>query len=162
MRHRSSGIWPLIITPLAFVVKDVVATMVVSLEIDIGSRFYTIALLPGPLFVESWVMLFNFVFGAIAGLILYLCLRFKKLWLLLIPPSVFFLKDMISLTIAGLSTSPEKIPEGARHYFIAMLPGSAFHRLLDPMLFNVLFGSLLGLIFYIYSKRGKASLLGDR
>ncbi len=160
MRHRSSGIWLLIITPLAFVVKDVVATMVVSLEIGIGSRFYTIALLPGPVFVESWVTLFNFVFGAIVGLILYLCLRFKKLWLLLVPPSVFFLKDMISLTIAGLSTSPEKIPEGARHYFIAMLPGSAFHRLLDPMLFNVLFGSLLGLIFYIYSKRRKAVALG--
>jgi hypothetical protein len=147
----------LILPPSAFLLKDTIATMVVlSTEPGISAkaaRYYSIAMLPGPLFVESKVMLFNFIFGALLGLILYLCLRFKKIWLLIIPPSAFLLKDIIALATTVLSTGPGISAKAASYYSIAMLPGSAFHKVGDPMLFNALFGALIGIVLYLRAIR---------
>lgn len=157
MSLTSNRLWLLIVVPVAFLAKDLVATMLVSMEIGVGSKFYIVALLPGSLFVESWVMPFNFIFGGLVGTALWLCFRFGKLWLLVVPALVFFLKDIIALTIAGLSSPPGAIPEHKTSYFIALLPGSAAHKIGDPMLLNVLFGLLLGLILYLYfARRGFA------
>jgi hypothetical protein len=160
MSRRFLRIFLLIVTPLAFVLKDVVATMaVLSTEPGISAkaaRYYSIAMLPGPLFVESWVMLFNFIFGVLVGLILYLCIRFKKVWLLIIPPSAFLLKDIIALAIAVLSTEPGIIAKAASYYSIAMLPGSVLHKVVDPMLFNALFGALIGIVLYLRVVRRKS------
>ncbi len=164
MVRRFSRILLLVVPPLAFVLKDVIATIaVIAAEPGISTkaaRYYSIAMLPGPLFVESWVMLFNFIFGALVGVILYLCVKFKKIWLLIVPPSAFLLKDIIALTIAVLFTGPEITPKAGRYYSIVMLPGSLFHEMGDPMLFNVLFGSLLGLIFYLYFTRRRPAVSG--
>src|SRR5260370_15743758 len=118
MVRRFSRILLLVVPPLAFVLKDVIATIaVIAAEPGISTkaaRYYSIAMLPGPLFVESWVMLFNFIFGALVGVILYLCVKFKKIWLLIVPPSAFLLKDIIALTIAVLFTGPEITPKAGR------------------------------------------------
>jgi len=150
--------------PFAFLLKDVLATVVVlSNETGIShnaARRYSFALLPGPLFVESRVMLFNFVFGALVGVALYVCLRFARAWLLIVPPAAFLLKDIIALTIAVLFTGAEITPTAARYSYLALLPGSVLHKIGDPMLFNVLFGALLGLIFYLYFARRRFAVSG--
>jgi hypothetical protein len=162
MNRRSIRIFLLVAMPFAFLLKDVLATVVVlSNEPGIShnaARRYSFALLPGPLFVESRVMLFNVAFGALVGAALYVCLRFARAWLLIVPPAAFLLKDIIALTIAVLFTEAEITPAAALYSYIAMLPGSIFDRSVDPMILNVLFGALLGLIFYVYSKRRRVAL----
>ena len=163
MSRTSYRILLLVIPPLGFVLKDVVATMaILATEPGITSkaaRYYSIALFPGPLFVESWVMLFNFIFGVLVWLALYLSLRFKKGWLLIVPPSAFLLKDMIALALAVLSTEPEISAKAASYYAIAMLPGSVFRKVVDPMLFNALCGALMGIVLYLRAVRRKSSSL---
>jgi hypothetical protein len=155
----------LIVAPAAFLLKDIVATnAVLSTEPGVtakAARYYSIATLPGPLFVESSVMLFNFIFGALLGLILYLCLRFKNIWLLIIPPSAFLLKDIIALATAVLSTEPGISAKAARYYSIAMLPGSMFSKILDPMLFNFLFGAVIGIFLYLHVVRNATHSAGS-
>jgi len=163
MSRRFSRILLLVVPPLAFVLKDVLATMaVLATEPGISTkaaRYYSIAMLPGPLFVESWVMLFNFIFGALVGVILYLCVKFK-IWLLIVPPSAFLLRDIVALTITVWFTESEITPKAGRYYSIVILPGSLFHKMGDPMLFNVLFGLLLGLILYLYFTRRRPAVSG--
>jgi hypothetical protein len=73
--------WLLLITPpLAFLLKDVIATIAVLLtEPGITARaafYYSIALLPGTLFVNSGeATLLNIFVGAVVGLLLYLWAR---------------------------------------------------------------------------------------
>jgi hypothetical protein len=161
MSRPSRRILFLVIPPLGFVLKDVVATIaVLSTEPGItpkAATYYSIAMLPGPLFAESWVMLFNFFFGLLVGLILYLSFRFKKLWLLIIPPSAFLLKDIIALAITVLSTEAGISAEAASYYSIAMLPGSVFHKVVDPMLFNALFGAIMGIVLYLRAVHRKSA-----
>jgi hypothetical protein len=159
MTRNSLGISLLIVTPLAFVLKDVIATMaVLAAEPGISAeaaRYYSLAMLPGPLFVESWVTVFNFIFGALVGLILYLCFRFKNVSLLIIPPSAFLLKDIIALATVVLVTEPDIGARGVSYYYIAMFPGSLLSKLGDPMVFNALFGALLGIVLYLRAVRRK-------
>lgn len=163
MSLTSRRILLLVIPPLGFVLKDVVATIaILSTEPGISAKasmYYSIAMLPGPLFAESWVMLFNFSFGVLVGLILYLSLRFKKVWLLIIPPSAFLLKDIIALAITVLSTESGISAEAASYYSIAMLPGSVFHKVVDPMLFNALCGALMGIVLYLRAVHRKSAPL---
>lgn len=69
-------IWLLIVLPLAFLLKDIIATMaLLSTEPGITARaafYYSIALLPGTLVAGGGAaMLFNILFGAFLGGILY-------------------------------------------------------------------------------------------
>ena len=153
MRNENNRTWLLIITPLAFLLKDVVAAVaVLSTEPGItakASLYYHIAMIPGILWFDAGAtMLFDLVFGFLIGLILYLCIRFKKMWLLFGPPLAFLLKDTIA-TMAVLSLEPGFTDKASRYYSIAMLPGSLLHKLGDPMLFNVLFGALVGGILFL-------------
>jgi len=76
-----SKVW-LLIPPLAFLVKDIVATIVVlSREPGIttnAASYYAIAMLPGTLISGESAMLINLSFGVLAGLILYFALLWQR------------------------------------------------------------------------------------
>ena len=78
MRHALGRIWLLAVPPLAFLFKDVIATMaVLSTEPGITAeavQYYSIALLPGALLAEGAesAVLYNVLCGAFLGVILYL------------------------------------------------------------------------------------------
>jgi heme/copper-type cytochrome/quinol oxidase subunit 3 len=78
MNQKLRKIWLLIVPRVALLLKDIIATMaVLSTEPGITAntvRLYAIALLPGALFfgTSQYAFVFNIVFGALLGLILYL------------------------------------------------------------------------------------------
>lgn len=152
-----------IIIPLAFVLKDIVATMaVLSTEPGITSNaalYYRLSMLPGTLwFGGGAAMFFNVVFGAIVGSVLYLSVRRKRSWLLGVPALAFFLKDVIATAALALSAADEATAKPSLYYAIALLPGSALDRFGDPILFNVLFGTILGVVLYVGAvHRGRAA-----
>jgi hypothetical protein len=138
-----------IVPPLAFVLKDIIATVVLlATEPGITAKavlFYHIALIPGILWFDAaGAMLFNFIFGVLVGVTLYLCVKFKKIWLLILPLSLLLVKDIIALTITILSTQSGITVAAKRYYYIAMLPGSLLSGVTDPTLANLLFGAALG------------------
>jgi hypothetical protein len=158
VRQRLIRILLLVVPPSAFLLKDIVATIaVLSTEPGItakASLYYHTALVPGVLWFDpEAAMLFNFIFGALVGLILYLCVRLKKMWLLSLPPLAFFSKDVIATTTFALSTRAEATARASHYYAIALLPGSALERFGDPILFNILFGAVLGLVLYLRAVR---------
>ena len=71
---RVSKAW-LLIPPLAFLLKDIVATMaVLSREPGITANvafYYAIVMLPGTLISGELAILINLIFGVIVGLVLY-------------------------------------------------------------------------------------------
>jgi len=129
---------------------------VLSSEPGITARaalYYRIAMLPGTIwFGGGQAMFFNFMFGALVGLIIYLCVRVKKMWLLSLPPLAFFLKDVIATMVIASSSETEITAKAAHHYAIALLPGG----LLSPdhaILINLFFGALLGFVLYMRAIR---------
>ncbi len=81
--------------------------------------------------------------------------RLKKLWLLIVLPLAFLLKDLIA-TMAVLSTEPGITSKAVLFYGIALLPGSLFLGTSQyTLLFNLLFGALLGVVFYVRAIRQK-------
>jgi len=76
----------------------------------------------------------------------------RKLWLLIVLPLAFLLKDLIA-TMAVLSTEPGITAKAALYYRTAMLPGTLFIGGGGAMLFNFIFGALLGLILYLRAVR---------
>jgi hypothetical protein len=87
VRHLLTNIWLVIwlvaIPPLAFLVLDVLATMVLLLLAEPGitpeaAFYYHIVLLPGTLFVNAHEAMFvNMVFGLVIGGILYLIVTWR-------------------------------------------------------------------------------------
>ncbi|MGH9971399.1 MAG: hypothetical protein ACREBG_26895 [Pyrinomonadaceae bacterium] len=163
VRQKFIRIFLVVVPPLAFVLKDVIATMaVLSTEPGITGKavvYYRIAMLPGTLwFGAGQAMLFNLIFGTLVGLILYLCVRLKKMWLLSLPPLAFLLKDVIATMAAAISSETEITDKASHYYSIGLLPGSAFHKFGDPILFNIFFGALLGLVLYLRAIRRKGTV----
>jgi hypothetical protein len=77
MSQRLKKTWLLILLPLAFLLKDVIATMALLATepgiTDTATFYYLIALLPGALFFSAgYAILFNIFFGVLLGLVLYL------------------------------------------------------------------------------------------
>jgi len=66
-----------------------------------------------------------------------------KIWLLIIPPLGFLLKDILA-TMVVLSTEPGITPRAALYYHIALVPGTLFVSADGAILFNVLFGGIVG------------------
>lgn len=72
-----------------------------------------------------------------------------KIWLLILPPLVIFLKD-VAATMAVLSTEPGITARAKLYYVIALLPGAlVVDNAGSAMLVNLLFGALLGLVLYL-------------
>jgi hypothetical protein len=83
--------------------------------------------------------------------------RLKKISLLIIPPLAFLLKDIIA-TMAVLSTEPGITAKAAIYYSIALLPSTILANPGLAMLFNVLFGGLIGWILYRLVNRREKTL----
>jgi len=148
----------ILVLPVMFVIKDIVATMaLLSTEPGVTANaalYYRLATLPGTLwFGGGAAMSFNVLFGLVVGLFLYLLVKRKKWWLLGLPPLAFFSKDVIATTTFALSTGAEATARASYYYAIALLPGSALERFGDPILFNILFGAVLGLVLYLRAVR---------
>lgn len=162
MRQTSTN-W-LVLPPIISLAKDVVAVVIVlSTEPGITAQakfYYSLSLFPGPLFVNSAVpaIFVNVLFAEVIGVSAYLSLRFDKISLFIIPPLGFLLKDILATAIAILLNQPGTDTQASRFYSIAMLPGSALHRFLEPMLFNFLFAALVGLGLYLYIVRRQAAI----
>jgi len=73
--------------------------------------------------------------------------RSQKWLLLILPPLVFLLKDMIA-TIAVLSNEPGVTPRAVMYYRIAQLPGRLFFGADGATLFNILVGIVIGWLLY--------------
>lgn len=164
MRQTSRN-W-LILPPIISLAKDVVAAVIVlSTEPGITAQakfYYSLSLFPGPLFVNSATpaIFVNVLFAELIGLSAYLCLRFDKISLFIIPPLGFLLKDILATAIAILLNQPGTNTQPSRFYSIAMLPGSALHRFMEPMLFNVLFAALVGLGLYLFFRKRRTVVPG--
>jgi hypothetical protein len=160
MRQISSG-W-LILPPIISFLKDIIAAIVaLSTEPGITAKtkfYYSLSLVPGALFVNDAMpaVFVNLLFAELVGGSIYLSLRFERAWLLVVPPLVLLFKDILAMTIAMLLNQTGTDRTASRFYSIAMLPGSAFHRLMEPILFNVLFAALAGLGLYLYIVRRQA------
>jgi hypothetical protein len=74
--------------------------------------------------------------------------RLKNIWLLIVLPSAFLLKDLIA-TIAILASEPGITARTTLYYVIALLPGTMFVSTRYAILFNIFFSLLLGLILYL-------------
>ena len=141
--------------------KDVVAAIsVLSTEPGITAKakfYYALSLLPGALLVNDALpaLIVNVLFGALVGLILYVCVSFKRVWLLIFPPATFLIKDFIAMTTIMLSTRSGISRQATLYYSIAMLPGSALSKVVNPTLFNMALGALIGLLLYLLATRRK-------
>jgi hypothetical protein len=71
-----------------------------------------------------------------------------EIWLLIVPPLLFLLKDVIATT-AILSTEPGITANAVHYYAIALLPGTLLVSTGNAFLINVLFGALIGAILFI-------------
>jgi hypothetical protein len=80
---KPSRLW-LLIPPLLFFIKDTIATLaILATEPGITDKakfYYALALMPGSLIVEdaSPATIVNVLFGALVGLVLFVCLRFVR------------------------------------------------------------------------------------
>jgi hypothetical protein len=163
--RQTSKKW-LILPPIISFLKDIIAAVVLlSTEPGITAKakfYYSLSLLPGALFVNDAMpsVFVNLLFAELVGGAIYLGLRFERAWLLIVPPLILLFKDMLAMTIAMLLNQPGTATTTSRFYSIAMLPGSAFHRLMEPIFFNVLFAALAGLGLYLYIVRRHAVIRG--
>jgi len=162
MRQRVVRVLIVIMPPFIFLLKDVVATIaILSTEPGITARaslYYHIALIPGVLWFDAQrAILFNLVFGVIVGVAVLLCFIRKRTWMIVIPPLAFLLKDTIVVMISVLS-SKGGTDRSEPYYSLALLPGSILQTLGDPILFNCIFGTLLGLVLYTRAIRRRRAV----
>jgi len=153
MNRTTRIIWAALL-PVLFLIKDILATVaVLSTEPGItakASLYYHVAILPGILWHDAGgAMIFNFIFGGILGLILYLCSKTAMLWFVFAPPLLLFSKDTACVTARIWAESNGNYNHGGCYY--AMLPGSLSDRF-DPIIVNVLFGFLIGLAVFSISR----------
>ena len=78
--------------------------------------------------------------------------KLKKICLLIVPPLVFLLKDLIA-TVVLLASEPGITAGQTLFYAITLLPGTLFLSTGHAILFNVFFGALLGLVLYLRAMR---------
>lgn len=79
-----------------------------------------------------------------------------KVWVLIIPPLAFFLKDIIA-TMILLSTEPGITPRAAFYYSVALLPGTLVVSAGQALVVNILFGILIGGILFLLVIRQNSS-----
>jgi hypothetical protein len=87
--------------------------------------------------------------------------RLKKIWLLILLPLAFLLKDLIA-TMALLATEPGITNTATFYYLITLLPGALFFSAGHAILFNIFFGVLLGLVLYLWAIRRENAVLSAR
>ena len=156
---RLTTIAAIVVPPLVSFIKDILATMA-TLSTEPGitantAHYYRVAMLPGTLwFGGGTAILFNVGVGLLIGLFLFLWLTRNRLWLVMIIAGGFFLKDVIATAVLALSTAPGTAPAPSLYYAIALLPGSALEKYGDPIVFNLLVGTILGLVLYLLASKG--------
>jgi len=159
-RTATRIIW-LALLPLAFIIKDIGATMaVLSTEPGITPRaslYYHVALVPGILWSDAGgAMIFNLIFGGVLGLIVVLCTKTPRLWLVFAPPLLFFSRDTACITARAWSKFNGTYKPTACYY--AMLPGSLTDRF-DPIILNVVIGFLVGLTLFFIARTARKLFL---
>ena len=85
--------------------------------------------------------------------------RLTIIAVILALPVIFVIKDIVA-TMAVLSTEPGITAKAALYYRIAMLPGTLWFGGGAAMVFNFVFGVVVGFVLYLSEKRKKLWLLG--
>ncbi len=72
----------------------------------------------------------------------------KGVLILIVPPFIFLLKDVVA-TIAVLSTEPGITARAALYYHVALVPGILWFDATYAILFNLIFGVIVGLCIFL-------------